>query len=223
MRWARYVARVGEKWNVFRSLAREICKATSWKIDRYERRMLTHSLTRTTVSHTWARTIAGSPKYKPICFIFVHDFHLHKTFTTNLVCRCFWRKELLLQSKSLKSFSPKHCVYTGSGVHPASYPVGTGVLTSGEKQSGREANHSPPSSAMVENAWSDTSTPFSAALNQELWKTLLHIYVRLSKIAFGPLGLICNLFPQHWIYSNGYHGLRWIELDLHGVTANFVS
>jgi hypothetical protein len=34
-----------------------------------------------------------------------------------------------------------------------------GVISLGLKRLGREANHSPPSSAEVENAWSYTSTP----------------------------------------------------------------
>jgi hypothetical protein len=59
-------------------------------------------------------------------------------------------------------FSLHHRIQTGSGAHPASYPMGTsgslpeeGVL----KQLGREADHSPPSSAEVKNAWSYTSAP----------------------------------------------------------------
>jgi hypothetical protein len=39
----------------------------------------------------------------------------------------------------------------GSEAHPASDPVGTGVLSSGVKRPGREANHSSPSSAEVKN------------------------------------------------------------------------
>jgi hypothetical protein len=37
--------------------------------------------------------------------------------------------------------------------------MGTGALSLGEKRPGREADHSPPSSAEVNNAWSYTSTP----------------------------------------------------------------
>jgi hypothetical protein len=62
--------------------------------------------------------------------------------------------------------------------HPASYPTGTGEFPPGIKRPGREADHSPPSSVEVENAWSYTSTPtirlhgvvFSKAQEQ------LHIY-----------------------------------------------
>jgi hypothetical protein len=39
------------------------------------------------------------------------------------------------------------CVQTGSGVHPASCPMGTG----GKARPGRDADHSPPSSAEVKN------------------------------------------------------------------------
>jgi len=45
------------------------------------------------------------------------------------------------------------------GAHPASYPVGTGVIFSGVMRPEREADHSPPSSAEVKNAWRYTSTP----------------------------------------------------------------
>jgi hypothetical protein len=54
-------------------------------------------------------------------------------------------------------------VQTGFGVHPASYSLGTGGLFSlGEgdvKWPGRQADHSPPSSAHVKNERSRTSTP----------------------------------------------------------------
>jgi hypothetical protein len=42
------------------------------------------------------------------------------------------------------------CVQTGSEAHPASYPMGTGGPFPGCKaRSGRDADHSPPSSAEV--------------------------------------------------------------------------
>jgi hypothetical protein len=52
------------------------------------------------------------------------------------------------------NFSLHHRVQTGSGAQPYSYTMGTRV-----KWPGREADHSPPSSAEVKNAWSYTSTP----------------------------------------------------------------
>jgi hypothetical protein len=57
------------------------------------------------------------------------------------------------------NFSLHHRVQNGSGAHPASYPMDTGAFSLAVKRPGREADHSPPSSAEVKNAWSCTSTP----------------------------------------------------------------
>jgi hypothetical protein len=46
-------------------------------------------------------------------------------------------------------FSLRHLFQTGSGAHPASYPVGTRGCCPGVKRPGRKADHSPPSSAEV--------------------------------------------------------------------------
>jgi hypothetical protein len=43
--------------------------------------------------------------------------------------------------------------------HPASYPMGAGTFSRGVKRQGREADHSPPSSAEVKKTWIYTSTP----------------------------------------------------------------
>jgi hypothetical protein len=51
-------------------------------------------------------------------------------------------------------------IQTGSGAHPASsYPMGTGDLSPGVEPLGREADHSPPTSAKVKQTWVYTSTP----------------------------------------------------------------
>jgi hypothetical protein len=43
-------------------------------------------------------------------------------------------------------------VQTGSGAHPASYPMGTGgPFPGGKARPGRDTDHSPPSSAEVKN------------------------------------------------------------------------
>jgi hypothetical protein len=47
------------------------------------------------------------------------------------------------------NFSLHYRVQNGSGAHPASYPVGNRGSFSGVKRPGREADHSPPSSAEV--------------------------------------------------------------------------
>jgi hypothetical protein len=49
-------------------------------------------------------------------------------------------------------FSSSLCVQTGSETHPASYTMGTGgPFPGGKARPGRDADHSPPSSAEVEN------------------------------------------------------------------------
>jgi hypothetical protein len=51
-----------------------------------------------------------------------------------------------------KDFSSNLCVQTGSGAHPASYTIGTGgPFPGGKARPGRDADHSPPSTAEVEN------------------------------------------------------------------------
>jgi hypothetical protein len=51
-----------------------------------------------------------------------------------------------------KDFSSSLCVQTGSEAHPASCTMGTGgSIPGGKVRPGRDADHSPPSSAEVEN------------------------------------------------------------------------
>jgi hypothetical protein len=51
-----------------------------------------------------------------------------------------------------EDFSFNLCVQTGSGAHPPSYTMGTGgPFPGGKGRPGREANHSPLSSAEVDN------------------------------------------------------------------------
>jgi hypothetical protein len=51
-----------------------------------------------------------------------------------------------------KDFSSSLCVHTGSGAHPAYCTMGTGAPIPGSKaRPGRDADHSPPSSAEVVN------------------------------------------------------------------------
>jgi hypothetical protein len=54
---------------------------------------------------------------------------------------------------------PLYLVHTGSGVHPANYPVGTGGSFPREKWLGREADYPPPTSPEVKNTWVYTSSP----------------------------------------------------------------
>jgi len=51
-----------------------------------------------------------------------------------------------------EDFSSSLCVQTGSEAHPASCTMGTGgSFTGGKARPGRDADHSPPSSAEVVN------------------------------------------------------------------------
>jgi hypothetical protein len=51
-----------------------------------------------------------------------------------------------------KDISSSLCVQTGSGAHPAFYTMGTrGPFPGGKSRPGRDADHSPPSSAEVVN------------------------------------------------------------------------
>jgi hypothetical protein len=52
------------------------------------------------------------------------------------------------------NFSLHHRVQNGSGAHPPSYPMGTRCSFPGVKRPGREADHSPPSSAEVKE-WAE--------------------------------------------------------------------
>jgi hypothetical protein len=53
-----------------------------------------------------------------------------------------------------------HVVDTGSEIHPASYLMGNeGAFPGGVKLSGREADHSPPTSADVKKTWIYMPTP----------------------------------------------------------------
>jgi hypothetical protein len=59
-------------------------------------------------------------------------------------------------------------VQTGSGAHSASYPMDTGVHSAGLKGLGREADHSPPSSAEAKNDGAISSLPHTSSLRGAL-------------------------------------------------------
>jgi hypothetical protein len=70
-----------------------------------------------------------------------------------------WRTEWSeFDSRYGQKLSLLHVVQTGSGAHPA-YLMGNGGSFPGVKRPGREADHSPPTSAEVKNTWLYTSTP----------------------------------------------------------------
>jgi hypothetical protein len=67
------------------------------------------------------------------------------------VCHAFYT--VYFRSVNMKNFQ------TGSSVHPTSYTMCTGSTFQGVKRLGREADHSPPTSAEVKKMWIYTSTP----------------------------------------------------------------
>jgi hypothetical protein len=74
-------------------------------------------------------------------------------------------------------FSVCHRIQTGSGSHPASYPVGIGSCFPEVKRPGREADHSLPSSVNV-TVWSYTSTPLFLFMVWCLIKQCIRLHAR---------------------------------------------
>jgi hypothetical protein len=58
-----------------------------------------------------------------------------------------------------QDFSLLHNVQTGSGAHPASYPMSAGAISARVKRPGLKDDPSPPSSAEVKKMWIYISTP----------------------------------------------------------------
>jgi hypothetical protein len=58
-----------------------------------------------------------------------------------------------------QEFSLLDLLQTESGVHPASYSMGIGILSPRIKRPGREADHSPLNNADVKKMWVYISTP----------------------------------------------------------------
>jgi hypothetical protein len=69
-----------------------------------------------------------------------------------------WTAGVLIQAVA-RYFYLLHFVQTGSGAHPASYPMATECCYAGVKRPRRDAGYSPPCIAEVKNTWIYTSTP----------------------------------------------------------------
>jgi hypothetical protein len=90
-----------------------------------------------------------------ICFLQLHFFNRSRVSSGSIVSD-YGLDDRAIGVRSpagAKDFSSSFLVQTGSGAHPASCTMGTGgVLSPGVKaRPGRDADHSPPSSAEVEN------------------------------------------------------------------------
>jgi hypothetical protein len=57
------------------------------------------------------------------------------------------------ESRYCQEFSLLHVVQNGYGAHSASYPMGTGALSTGVNRTGSETDHLPPASAEVKKMW----------------------------------------------------------------------
>jgi hypothetical protein len=69
---------------------------------------------------------------------------MHRDDVNTSTVYCFIYTRIIL-------FSPLHVVQSGSGAHPASYPMDTWGSSTGVKRTEREANHSPQTSVEVKN------------------------------------------------------------------------
>jgi hypothetical protein len=117
--------------------------------------------------HKWSREAAAS-KNSPLKTLYYIMFRKNK-LTSNTI-NTQWKRSrgssvsivsgcglddraIEVRSKAgAKDFSSSLCIQTGAGVQPASCPMGTGgPFPGGKARSGRDADHSPPSSAEVYN------------------------------------------------------------------------
>jgi hypothetical protein len=80
------------------------------------------------------------------------------SMTKGSVFVCSMTRRLVFESWYSQEFSLVHIFQTWSGVHPTTYPMGTGAHSPRVKQEGHEADHSPPTTAEVKKTWIYTST-----------------------------------------------------------------
>jgi hypothetical protein len=121
-------------------------------------------------------------------------------------------------SSKAGNFLLHHCAQTSSGAHPLSCPRDIGALSLEVRQLGHEADHSPPSSAGVKNAWSCTSTPQYAfmswcsveAQGQLYLLPLCHAIICLFRIIWLKL-FWCKLFIPHFIILYLFCGNKMIK------------
>jgi hypothetical protein len=114
------------------------------------------------------------------------------------------------------NFSLHHRVQTGSGAHPVSYPMGTtpGAFSLEVKRLGREADHPPPSTSEVKNAWNYTSAPpvrlhGSGQWASGLWTCELNLR-RSVKVSLHPTWEFISL-TSYQLLANYRHLVRTCE------------
>jgi hypothetical protein len=108
-----------------------------------------------------------------------------------------------------KDFSSILSVQTGSGAHPASCPMGTGgPFPGGKARLGRDADHSPPSSAQVVNEWelylSPQAPPWRVAGLLCFLLLLYRLHKTLSKCAKPETCFVMvDMYENPFIYICG--------------------
>jgi hypothetical protein len=109
---------------------RKICRITTQR--------WTASPAATGLEHMWSNSYSG----------------MGRSSSVSIVTRLRVNDRSQIRGRGNGIFSLCHRIQTGSGAHPASYPMSTGV-----KRPGRDSDHSLLSRAEVKNGWSCTSTP----------------------------------------------------------------
>jgi hypothetical protein len=101
----------------------------------------------------WLSTLLDSGnKTKLSFYIFLKPFWQGAAVAQSVLCLTTGWTTGGRSPTGAEDFSSSLCVQTGSGAHPASCTVGTGgPFPGGKTRPGREADHSPPSSAEVKN------------------------------------------------------------------------
>ena len=106
----------------------------------------------------------------PLNALFETPLYRRPSWQSELIYACCWIRDVVVCTLTrprvgwsgvwipimARDFPLLQTVQTGSGAHPASYSMGTGVLSRGAKRSGPKVD-SPPSSAAIMNEWSYTS------------------------------------------------------------------
>jgi hypothetical protein len=112
------------------------------------------------IFNVWQRAsnfVAASSEYS--CQVKYHEKAFKYSLFLPLINQKIVLINYLLKRGCIYCKITKHIVQTGSGVHPTSYKMGTEGFFPKVKRQGREADHSPPTSAEVKKMWIYTSTP----------------------------------------------------------------
>jgi hypothetical protein len=112
-----------------------------------------------------------------------------------------------------EDFFSNLCVQTGSGAHPASCTVGTGgSLSGGKARPGRDADHSPPSSAEVKKELE----LYLLSPKAPPWRVAgpLYLYLLLLTYTYPKSRLSIQLFRLHtWFFWITKQQARQIQND----------